>query len=128
SHDQRKYQGSIAGLQNTGRATTIYGRQYPVGRQFRSLFSITIKNRCMSYRSRVYRQRNPQQNEKDSKDQDKFFTMSSEKSPAAGAKNAFFQAKPNDTPGSDDALEKEANKKADAVPDRNNVKDKKDEK
>ena len=82
----------------------------------------------MSYRSRVYRQRNPQQNEKDSKDQDKFFTMSSEKSPAAGAKNAFFQAKPNDTPGSDDALEKEANKKADAVPDRNNVKDKKDEK
>jgi hypothetical protein len=81
----------------------------------------------MSYRSRVYRQRNPQQNEKDSKDQDKFFTRTAEKTTATGTKNAFFQAKPNDTPGSDDAIEKQASQNAAAVPSKDNMKDKKDE-
>ena len=81
----------------------------------------------MSYRSRVYRQRNPQQSEKDSKDQDKFFSRASEKSPASGTKNAFFQAKSNDAPAPENELEKQAEQKAAAAPAKENLKDKKDE-
>jgi hypothetical protein len=82
----------------------------------------------MSYRSRVYRQRNAQQNEHDqSKEQDKFFSRSSEKSGSNGSKNAFFQAKPNDASGGEDALEKEANKSATEVANQDPVKDKKEE-
>jgi len=81
----------------------------------------------MSYRSRVYRQRNTQQNEKDqNKDQDKFFSRSSEKSEQV-SKSAFFQAKSNDAGGDKDALEKQANKTAEAVAKPDAVKDKKDE-
>lgn len=81
----------------------------------------------MSYRSRVYRQRNPQQTDRDSKEQDKFFTRSTEKSKGNGTKNAFFQAKSNDTTGADDALEKQAEQQAASVPNQEQVKDKKDE-
>jgi len=82
----------------------------------------------MSYRSRVYRQRNVQQNENDqSKDRDKFFSRTSEKSGRNSSKNAFFQAKPNDASAGEDALEKEANKSANAVANQDQVKDKKDE-
>jgi hypothetical protein len=81
----------------------------------------------MSYRSRVYRQRNAQQNEHDqSKDQDKFFSKASEKSKSNGTKNAFFQAKSNDATGTEDSLEKEANKSAAEMASKD-VKDKKDE-
>jgi len=82
----------------------------------------------MSYRSRVYRQRNTQQNENDkSKDQDKFFSRSSEKSNGNGTKNAFFQAKSNDAAGAEDSMEKEANQSATAVANQDPAKDKKDE-
>jgi hypothetical protein len=83
----------------------------------------------MSYRSRVYRQRNTQQNENDkSKDQNKFFNRASEKSTRNGTKNAFFQAKSNDTAaGAEDALEKEANKSATELTNQDPVKDKKEE-
>jgi hypothetical protein len=82
----------------------------------------------MSYRSRVYRQRNTQQNENDqSKDQDKFFSKASEKSGEHGSKNAFFQAKSNDAAGEKDPLEKQADQKAKAVTNQDPVKDKKDE-
>lgn len=82
----------------------------------------------MSYRSRVYRQRNTQQNEYDhSKDQDKFFNKGPEKSATNGSKNAFFQAKSNDATGGEDALEKEANKSTTAIGEQNAMKDKKDE-
>ena len=82
----------------------------------------------MSYRSRIYRQRNAQQNEHDqSKDQDKFFSRASEKSSVNGSKNAFFQAKSNDAVGAEDALEKEANKSATDVANQDPVKDKKEE-
>lgn len=82
----------------------------------------------MSYRSRVYRQRNAQQNEHErSKDQDKFFSRSSEKA-GSGSKNAFFQAKPEDSPAaSEDALEKEANKSAAEVTGKDPAQDKKEE-
>ncbi|MGZ8544698.1 MAG: hypothetical protein ACXWV0_05345 [Flavisolibacter sp.] len=81
----------------------------------------------MSYRSRVYRQRNTQQNDHDqSKDQDKFFSRSSEKS--NGTRNAFFQAKPNDAAaGAEDALEKDANQSATQVANQDPAKDKKEE-
>ena len=81
----------------------------------------------MSYRSRVYRQRNVQHNEKDaSKDQEKFFSNSVEKT--NGSKNAFFQAKANDpAAGSGDAMEKEADKTAAQVTGAEPVSDKKDE-
>jgi hypothetical protein len=83
----------------------------------------------MSYRSRVYRQRNAQQNEHDqSKDQDKFFSRASGKSRGNGTKNAFFQAKSNDAAaGAEDALEKEANKSATEVTKQDPAKDKKEE-
>jgi hypothetical protein len=81
----------------------------------------------MSYRSRVYRQRNPQQTEKDSKEQDKFFARATEKSHGNGTKNAFFQAKSNDASAGEDALEKQADQQAAAVPAQDQVKDKKDE-
>lgn len=82
----------------------------------------------MSYRSRVYRQRNAQQNEHDqSKDQDKFFSRTSEKSGSNDSKNAFFQAKSNNTSGAEDSLEKEANKSAEAMANQEAVKDKKEE-
>ncbi len=83
----------------------------------------------MSYRSRVYRQRNTQQSEHEkSKDQDKFFSRSSEKSNVNGAKNAFFQAKPADAAaGAEDAMEKEANQSATQVAEQDPAKDKKDE-
>lgn len=82
----------------------------------------------MSYRSRVYRQRNAQQNENEqSRDQDKFFSRASEKSGEHGSRNAFFQAKSNDAAGEKDPLEKQANQNAKAVSDQEPVKDKKDE-
>lgn len=83
----------------------------------------------MSYRSRVYRQRNAQQNEHDqSKEQEKFFSRSSEKTGSNGTKSAFFQAKPNDTAaGAEDALEKEANQTANAVNNQTASSDKKEE-
>lgn len=82
----------------------------------------------MSYRSRVYRQRNAQQNEHDqSKEQDKFFSKTAEKSGSNGSRNAFFQKKSNDTTGAEDALEKEANKSATAISNQDTVKDKKEE-
>ena len=82
----------------------------------------------MSYRSRVYRQRNTQQNESDqSRDRGKFFSKTSEKSNGNGTKNAFFQAKSDDTPGGGDALEKEAEQSATALAEQDAVKDKKDE-
>lgn len=81
----------------------------------------------MSYKSRVYRQRNAQQNEHDqSKDQEKFFSRTSEKSGSNGTKNAFFQAKSNNTTGAEDSLEKEANKSAAEMANKD-VKDKKEE-
>ncbi len=65
----------------------------------------------MSYRTRIYRQRNTRQSENDkSAEQDKFFNRSSGKGGQNGTKNAFFQAKSNDAPGGEDALEKEAGK------------------
>jgi|GEM_PF-3325529 hypothetical protein len=82
----------------------------------------------MSYRSRVYRQRNTQQNENEkSKDQDKFFSKGSEKSKMTGSRNAFFQAKSNDPATGENALEKEANQKAATAVKPDPVKDKKDE-
>ena len=82
----------------------------------------------MSYRSRVYRQRNTQQNENDkSKEQDKFFNRASEKSNANGTKNAFFQAKSNDAAATEDPMEKEANQSASAITNQDPAKDKKDE-
>src|SRR5687768_4577753 len=81
----------------------------------------------MSYRSRVYRQRNPQQIEKDTKDQDKFFNKATEKSSGHETKNAFFQAKSNDASSVEDTLEKQADQQASAVPAQDQVKDKKDE-
>jgi hypothetical protein len=83
----------------------------------------------MSYRSRVYRQRNAQQNEHDqTKEQEKFFNRSSEKSGSNGTKSAFFQAKPNDaTASAEDTLEKEANQTAEAVNNQPAVTDKKEE-
>ena len=82
----------------------------------------------MSYRSRVYRQRNAQQNEHDqSKDPDKFFSRASEKSSGNESKNAFFQAKSNDAVGAEDSLEKEANKSATDLANQEPGKDKKDE-
>lgn len=81
----------------------------------------------MRYGSRIYRQRNVQQSEKDSsKDQEKFFSQSAEKS--NGSKNAFFQAKANDpVVGSGDAMEKEADAKAAQVTGSEPVSDKKEE-
>jgi hypothetical protein len=82
----------------------------------------------MSYRSRVYRQRNTQQNEHDqSRDQDKFFGKSSRESGSKGAKNTFFQAKSNDTSGADDSLEKEANNSAAAMANQDAQKGKEEE-
>jgi len=82
----------------------------------------------MSYRSRVYRQRNTQQNENDqSKDQDKFFSKASEKTNKRGNGNAFFQAKSNDPAAGENALEKEANQQAASAVKPDPVKDKKDE-
>jgi len=82
----------------------------------------------MSYRSRVYRQRNAHQNENDqAQEQEKFFSRSSEKSGDQGSKGAFFQAKSNDAAAPEDALEKEANKSAAAVTGQDPAKDKKDE-
>ena len=82
----------------------------------------------MSYRSRVYRQRNAQQNEHDqSKDQEKFFSRASGKSSEKGGRNTFFQAKSNDAGGAEDALEKEANKSATAMANEDQMKNKKDE-
>jgi len=82
----------------------------------------------MSYRSRVYRQRNANQHENDqAQDQEKFFSRSSEKSGDKGSKSAFFQAKSNDAAAPEDALEKEANKSATAVAGQEPAKDKKDE-
>ncbi len=81
----------------------------------------------MTYRSRVYRQRNVQQaNNEKAKDQDKFFSSNTEK--GNGSKNAFFQAKANDpVGGSGDALEKEAETKAAQVNAADAVSEKKDE-
>ncbi len=83
----------------------------------------------MSYRSRVYRQRNAQQNENDqAKEQEKFFSRSSEKSGSNGTKSAFFQAKSNDASvGADDSLEKEANQSSTEMTNQNSAKDKKEE-
>lgn len=83
----------------------------------------------MSYRSRVYRQRNNQQNDHEqSKDQDKFFSRSSEKSKANSSGNAFFQAKPDEAAaGAEDAMEKEANQSAAQVAGMDPAKDKKEE-
>lgn len=83
----------------------------------------------MSYRSRVYRQRNAHQNEgEQSKDQDKFFSRSPEKSKVNASKASFFQAKPTDAAkGADDALEKEANQSANKMANPDLAKDKKDE-
>ena len=82
----------------------------------------------MSYRSRVYRQRNAHQNENEqAQDQEKFFSRSTEKSGDKGNKGAFFQAKPNDAAAPEDALEKEANKTAQAVAGQGPAKDKKEE-
>jgi hypothetical protein len=83
----------------------------------------------MSYRSRVYRQRNAQQNENDqTKEQEKFFSRSSEKTGSNGTKSAFFQAKSNDAaPGAEDSLEKDANQSAKEIANPNTAKDKKEE-
>jgi hypothetical protein len=82
----------------------------------------------MSYRSRVYRQRNTQQNENDkSKEQDKFFNRSSEKSNVNGTKNSFFQAKSNDAASAEDRNEKEANQSATSVANQDVTKDNNDE-
>jgi hypothetical protein len=82
----------------------------------------------MSYRSRVYRQRNAHQNENDqAQDQEKFFSRASGKSGDKGSKGAFFQAKSNNAGTPEDALEKEANKTAQAVAGQDPKKDKKDE-
>lgn len=82
----------------------------------------------MSYRSRVYRQRNAHQHENDqAQDQEKFFSRSSEKSGDKGRQGAFFQAKSNDASTSEDALEKEANQSATAVANQDQATDKKDE-
>jgi hypothetical protein len=81
----------------------------------------------MSYRSRVYRQRNAHQDNDKAQDQEKFFSRSSEKSGDKGSKGAFFQAKSNEAGTSEDALEKEADKSATAVANQDPAKDKKDE-
>lgn len=82
----------------------------------------------MSYRSRVYRQRNAHQQENDqAQEQEKFFSRSGEKSGDKGSKGAFFQAKSNDVAAPEDALEKEANKTAQAVAGPGQAKDKKEE-
>lgn len=82
----------------------------------------------MSYKSRVYRQRNAHQNESEqSKEQGKFFTSVSEKSSEQGGKSAFFQAKSEEPAAGGDALEKEAEKTATTVADQDAEKNKKDE-
>ncbi|OQP60573.1 hypothetical protein A3860_32685 [Niastella vici] len=81
----------------------------------------------MSYRSRVYRQRNAHQHENEQPQEEKFFSRSGEKSGDKGSKGAFFQAKPNEAGTAEDALEKEANKTANAVAKQDPTKDKKDE-
>jgi len=82
----------------------------------------------MSYRSRVYRQRNAHQQENDqAQEQEKFFSRQGERSGDKGSRGAFFQAKSNDAAAPEDALEKEANKTAQAVGGPDQAKDKKEE-
>lgn len=82
----------------------------------------------MSYKSRVYRQRNAHQHDNEqSKEPDKFFTRAAEKSDAKAGKTPFFQAKSNEPAATDDKKEKQADQAAKAVTDQPPANDKKEE-
>lgn len=81
----------------------------------------------MSYKSRVYRQRNAHLHDNEqNKEQDKFFSSSAEKTNAKNGKTPFFQAKSTEV-SPDDKMEKQADQAAKAVTEKPPLKDKKDE-